>query len=75
MTPFFCRFIAILSKYFKDIGEGLVQKLVDDFKILKENTRDSFKDLEKRVRNMKFICELTKFRICSTLIMLNCLKE
>ena len=75
MTPFFCRMIANLVKYFKDIGEGLVTKLLDDFNHLKENTKDSFKDKEKRIRNMKFICELTKFKICSTLNMLNCLKE
>lgn len=75
MTPFLCRFIANLSKYFKEIGEALIQKLLDDFTYLKENTKDSFKDLERRVRNMKFFCELTKFKVCSTLTMLNCLKE
>lgn len=67
--------IATLGRYFKDIGDSLVLKLLDDFNHLKENTKDSFKDKEKRIRNMKFICELTKFRICSTLKMLNCLKE
>lgn len=75
MTPFFCRMIANLSKYFRDIGEALVSKLLDDFNHLKENTKDSFKDKERRIRNMKFICELTKFRIFPTINTLNCLKE
>jgi len=75
MTPFFCRMIATLSRYFKDVGEALVVKLLDDFNHLKENTKDSFKDKEKRIRNLKFICELTKFKTCTTLNMLNCLKE
>lgn len=75
MTPFFCRMIANLSKYFKDIGEALVAKLLDDFDHLKENTKDSFKDKERRIRNIKFICELTKFRVFPTINALNCLKE
>ncbi|KAI7854822.1 armadillo-type protein [Circinella umbellata] len=61
LLPYYSRLIAILSQYYPDISETVLAALDHEFKGLqKKKTQDL---LESRVKNIRLISELTKFRV------------
>ncbi|KAI9031872.1 armadillo-type protein [Phycomyces nitens] len=61
LLPYYSRLIAVLNNYYPDIGETIVAALEHEFKGLqRKKTQDL---LESRVKNIRFISELTKFRV------------
>ncbi|KAI8373653.1 armadillo-type protein [Choanephora cucurbitarum] len=61
LLPYYSRLIAILNLYFPDIGEMALAALTYEFKGLqRKKTQDL---LESRIKNIRFLSELTKFRV------------
>ncbi|OMJ10802.1 Regulator of nonsense transcripts 2 [Smittium culicis] len=61
LIPFYSRFIATLDPFIPTIGAGVVDGLDSEFRWL---IRNRIKDLlEVRLRNARYISELTKFRV------------
>lgn len=62
LIPFYARFTAIVSQYFRDLGQELVSMLEAEFNRLYEDS-DVVK-IESKIRNIRFLGELTKFGVC-----------
>ena len=62
-----------MSQYFKDLGAELVTLLENEFKKLYDDS-DVIK-IESKIKNIRFLGELTKFGVCPTKIALECLKK
>ncbi|KAF7727252.1 hypothetical protein EC973_007865 [Apophysomyces ossiformis] len=61
LLPYYARLITILNNYFPDIGESVLAALEHEFKgLYRKKTQDL---LESRVKNIRFLSELTKFRV------------
>ncbi len=73
LIPFYARFTAIVSQYFRDLGQELVSLLESEFTKLYEDS-DVVK-IESKIRNIRFLGELTKFGVCPSMIVLECLKK
>ncbi|KAJ2719735.1 mRNA decay protein [Coemansia sp. Benny D115] len=72
IIPFYARLIAILSQYFPEIGEGVLEEVNQEFRWL---FKQRFRDLmETRLKNIKYIAELTKFKIAPLHIAYRCAK-
>lgn len=63
VTPFLCRIAAIVSLNFKDIMETITESLFNEYEKLRENINVNFVVNDKRSRNLKYICEFTKFKV------------
>ncbi|KAL0478538.1 regulator of nonsense transcript, partial [Acrasis kona] len=61
LLPHYSRLVAILSTQYKDVPQQLVASLEDEFNKL-FNQKDQIK-IETKVKNIRFISELTKFKI------------
>lgn len=73
LIPFYARFTSVVSQYFRDLGSELVSLLDNEFNRLYEDS-DVVK-IESKIRNIRFLGELTKFGVCPTQIILECLKK
>jgi regulator of nonsense transcripts 2 len=73
LIPFYARFTATVSQYFKDLGQELVNLLEAEFTKLYEDS-DVVK-IESKVKNIRFLGELTKFGVCSSKVVFECLKK
>lgn len=73
VTPFLCRVAAILSQYHRDIAEHIIEQLFTDYDKLRENINTNFVVNDKRSRNLKYICELTKFKVIDSERTLTCI--
>ncbi|KAI8377492.1 armadillo-type protein [Radiomyces spectabilis] len=61
LLPYYSRLIAILNQYYPDVGDTVLAALTHEFKGLqRKKTADL---LETRVKNIRFLAELTKFRV------------
>lgn len=72
LIPHYSRMVANLSQCMKDVGTMLVALLEEEF-----NAHYQKKDqinIETKIRNIRFIGELTKFKICPPSATLNFLK-
>jgi hypothetical protein len=63
VTPFLCRIAAIVAMNYRDIQETVVDTLFIDYEKLRENINTNFVINDKRSRNLKYICEFTKFKL------------
>lgn len=61
LLPYYSRLIATLNVYFSDIGEMAIAALTYEFKGLQR--RKTHDLLESRVKNIRFLSELTKFKV------------
>ncbi|EGR33548.1 mif4g domain protein, partial [Ichthyophthirius multifiliis] len=75
MVPQLCRFVAVVSKYFKDLADFLVDKVIKDFNIYKEKNRQDFSFRDKKIRYLKYLCELVKFKVVDLGKILDILKS
>ncbi|CAO3671679.1 unnamed protein product [Umbelopsis ramanniana] len=61
LLPYYARLIATLNPYYPDIGEAILATLEHEFKgLFRKKSADL---LENRVKNIRYLAELTKFRI------------
>ena len=72
LIPYYSRLIATLNQVYADIGPLILTMLEDEF-----NQHVQKKDqinIETKVRNIRFISELTLFRVAPVNVTLNCLQ-
>jgi regulator of nonsense transcripts 2 len=61
LIPYYARFAAILHQVFKDLATHLLKLLENEFfKIMKQKNQNR---LESKLRNVRFIAELVKFKV------------
>ncbi|KAG2228461.1 hypothetical protein INT48_003160, partial [Thamnidium elegans] len=61
LLPYYSRLIATLNVYFPDIGEMALAALTYEFKGLQRRKTQDL--LETRIKNIRFLAELTKFKV------------
>ncbi|KAL2455694.1 Regulator of nonsense transcripts UPF2 [Abeliophyllum distichum] len=72
LLPYYSRMVATLSTCMKDISSMLLQLLEEEFNFL-INKKDQM-NIETKIRNIRFIGELCKFKIASAGLAFSCLK-
>uniref|UniRef100_A0A6N2MDX3 MIF4G domain-containing protein n=1 Tax=Salix viminalis TaxID=40686 RepID=A0A6N2MDX3_SALVM len=73
LLPYYSRMVATLSTCMKDVSSMLLQMLEEEFNFL-INKKDQM-NIETKIRNIRFIGELCKFRIAPASTVFSCLKE
>ncbi|KAI4302355.1 hypothetical protein MLD38_038110 [Melastoma candidum] len=72
LLPYYSRMVATLSTCMKDVSMMLLQLLEEEFNFL-INKKDQM-NIETKIRNIRFIGELCKFRIALASVVFSCLK-
>ncbi|XP_074287410.1 regulator of nonsense transcripts UPF2-like [Silene latifolia] len=72
LLPYYSRMVATLSTCMKDISSMLLQLLEEEFNFL-TNKKDQM-NIETKIRNIRFIGELCKFKIAPAGLVFSCLK-
>eukprot|EP00794_Sanderia_malayensis_P006104 gene6104-6808_t len=72
LLPFYARLVATLAPCLPDVAQDLVYLLKGDFKFHLRKKHQI--NLESKVKNVRFIGELTKFKVCPKAEALHCLK-
>ncbi|XP_019415175.1 PREDICTED: regulator of nonsense transcripts UPF2-like isoform X3 [Lupinus angustifolius] len=72
LLPYYSRMVATLSTCMKDISTFLLQMLEEEFNFL-INKKDQM-NIETKIRNIRFIGELCKFKIAPASFVFICLK-
>ncbi|CAD2090354.1 conserved Plasmodium protein, unknown function [Plasmodium vinckei lentum] len=60
LIPFYCRYIAILNKYTKDICLIIIDELK---RIIEKDIKNKLPCQSKKTKCIKYICELVKFKL------------
>ncbi|KAJ0465690.1 putative nonsense-mediated mRNA decay protein Nmd2/UPF2 [Helianthus annuus] len=72
LLPYYSRMVATLSTCMKDVPSTLLQLLEEEFNFL-INKKDQM-NIETKIRNIRFIGELCKFKIAPSGLIFSCLK-
>eukprot|EP00898_Chlorokybus_atmophyticus_P007627 jgi/Chlat1/7866/Chrsp66S07293 len=72
LLPYYARLTATLSSCMKDIGQPLVAMLEEEFDFLVQK-KDQM-NIETKIKNVRFLGELCKFKIVKAGVVFNCLK-
>ncbi|KAL8162192.1 hypothetical protein V2J09_013681 [Rumex salicifolius] len=72
LLPYYSRMVATLSTCMKDVSTMLIQMLEEEFNFLL-NKKDQM-NIETKIRNIRFIGELCKFKIAPAGLVFTCLK-
>ncbi|XP_073299406.1 regulator of nonsense transcripts UPF2 [Primulina huaijiensis] len=72
LLPYYSRMVATLSTCMKDVSSILLQLLEEEFNSL-TNKKDQM-NIETKIRNIRFIGELCKFKIAPAGMVFSCLK-
>lgn len=72
LLPYYSRMVATLSTCMKDISSMLLQNLEEEFNYL-INKKDQM-NIETKIRNIRFLGELCKFKIAPAGLVFTCLK-
>ncbi|KAL3655076.1 Regulator of nonsense transcripts upf2 [Castilleja foliolosa] len=72
LLPYYSRMVATLSTCIKDVSSMLLQFLEEEFNTL-INKKDQM-NIETKIRNIRFIGELCKFKITPAGLVFSCLK-
>lgn len=72
LLPYYSRMVATLSTCMKDVSTMLLQMLEEEFNFL-INKKDQI-NIESKIRNIRFIGELCKFKIAPSGLIFSCLK-
>nr|KYP46504.1 Regulator of nonsense transcripts 2 [Cajanus cajan] len=72
LLPYYSRMIATLSTCMKDVSSIMLQMLEEEFNFL-INKKDQM-NIETKIRNIRFIGELCKFKIAPPGLVFSCLK-
>jgi len=71
LLPYYARVCAILGRVFSDVASSLQQDLEQQFHGLAKFKKNS--NLEQRLKNARFLSELTKFSVSPPIVVLRCL--
>ncbi|KAL6494416.1 Regulator of nonsense transcripts upf2 [Orobanche gracilis] len=72
LLPYYSRMVATLSTCMKDVSSVLLQFLEEEFNTL-TNKKDQM-NIETKIRNIRFIGELCKFKVAPGGLVFSCLK-
>ncbi|GFZ14825.1 regulator of nonsense transcripts UPF2 [Actinidia rufa] len=72
LLPYYSRMVATLSTCMKDVSSMLLQLLEEEFNFL-INKKDQM-NIETKIKNIRFIGELCKFKIAPAGLVFSCLK-
>lgn len=72
LLPYYSRMVATLSTCMKDVSSMLLQLLEEEFNFL-INKKDQM-NIETKIRNIRFIGELCKFKMAPAGLIFSCLK-
>lgn len=75
LLPYYARIAATLSAVFPDVAAAIVAYLEDEFKALLSKKDATNLTLEPRVRNMRYLGELAKFRLVPFGLLFSQLKQ
>ena len=75
VTPFLCRIATIIAQNYKDIQEAIIDTLFVEYEKLRENINSNFVVNDKRSRNLKYICEFTKFKMVDSDRAITCIQN
>lgn len=73
LIPYYSRMIATLSTCMKDVAPMILQLLEEEFNFLM-NKKDQM-NIETKIRNIRFLGELAKFKVASPGLIFSCLKS
>lgn len=73
LIPYYSRLAAIFDRVFPDISSSLVTELEKQFHGLARWKKQQ--GIDSRIRNAKFIAELTKFKVAPPIVVLRCLQR
>ena len=71
LLPHYARLVSIMYPAFPEIAEELVSHLQGEFRFFVRKKIDG--NVESKIKNIRFIGELTKFRVCPPKVALTCL--
>jgi len=63
ILPQYARLVAIINQYCPDIGQDMTQMLQNEFFELQSNEQNELTNYDVKIRNIRFLGELTKFGI------------
>eukprot|EP01113_Clastostelium_recurvatum_P028464 TRINITY_DN3443_c0_g1_i3.p1 TRINITY_DN3443_c0_g1~~TRINITY_DN3443_c0_g1_i3.p1 ORF type:complete len:1490 (-),score=547.81 TRINITY_DN3443_c0_g1_i3:1460-5929(-) len=72
LFPYYSRMIATLQQYMKDVAPMLVDMLEEEFTYM-FHKKDQI-NIESKIRNIRLLGELAKFRVCPVNLIFTCLK-
>ncbi|GLJ39978.1 hypothetical protein SUGI_0817920 [Cryptomeria japonica] len=72
LLPYYSRMVATLSTCMKDVASMILQLLEEEFNFL-INKKDQM-NIETKIRNIRFIGELAKFKVAAASLVFSCLK-
>ncbi|MCO5571736.1 hypothetical protein L7F22_025484 [Adiantum nelumboides] len=72
LLPYYSRMVATLATCMKDVAPALVQLLEEEFSML-INKKDQM-NIETKVKNIRFVGELAKFKVAPPGLVFSCLK-
>ncbi|CAI5975264.1 unnamed protein product, partial [Closterium sp. NIES-64] len=73
LLPYHARLAATLGQYMRDVGPALVHLLEEEFAALKSK-KDQI-NIESKMRNIRFLGELAKFKVAPPSLIFSCLKS
>mmetsp|Transcript_11758 Transcript_11758/g.21982 ORF Transcript_11758/g.21982 Transcript_11758/m.21982 type:complete len:802 (-) Transcript_11758:681-3086(-) len=73
LIPYYSRLVAIFDRVFPEISSYLVTELEKQFHGLARWKKQQ--GIDSRIRNARFIAELTKFRVAPPIVVLRCLQR
>ncbi|CAI5470093.1 unnamed protein product [Closterium sp. Yama58-4] len=73
LLPYHARLTATLGQYMRDVGPALVHLLEEEFAALKSK-KDQI-NIESKMRNIRFLGELAKFKVAPPSLIFSCLKS
>lgn len=73
LLPYYARVCAILDRVFSDIAPSLLQDLEQQFHGLAKFKKNS--NLEQRLKNARFLSEMTKFCVSPPIVVLRCIQR
>lgn len=72
LVPYYARLAAALAAKIRDIGPMLVEKLHSEFRRLAHEREQT--NIDAKLRNIRFLSELTKFRVCPKETIFSCIQ-
>lgn len=62
LIPFYSRLAATITVVFPEFGQELLTLLQNEFNVFQK--KKDIQEIDTKIRNVRFICELTKFGVC-----------
>jgi len=72
LLPYYSRLVATLNKCFPEVGDTVINELENEFHRLQKKGDQMFH--EEKIKNIRFIGELTKFRITPLHVVFHCIQ-